>query len=315
MLWSAQAPANIALIKYMGKQTTGNNRPANASLSYTLNQLQSHVTLEPLAGTTDRWLPLAREGAALFHLNIASQERFLRHLSNLKAYFHYSGGFLVKSNNNFPHGTGLASSASSFAALTQCAIKALSELTQMPIPSIEEQAMLSRQGSGSSCRSFFTPWALWDDEQVSAIELPYSSLRHQVIVIDKKEKAVSSSAAHQRILSSPFYATRPKQAQKHLERLLAALTAKQWAVAFDTCWQEFQDMHRLFSTCETPFSYITEQTQGALQTLQDLWMRCGDGPLVTMDAGPNIHLLYRSDQEEQQRQFTWDHLQGRYDFL
>ena len=40
-----------------------------------------------------------------------------------------------------------------------------------------------------------------------------------------------------------------------------------------------------------------------------------DGPLVTMDAGPNIHLLYRPDQAELARQFKSDYLVGNYDVL
>ena len=46
MTWFAQAPANIALIKYMGKENEHTNSPANPSLSYTLPHLLSHVTLD-----------------------------------------------------------------------------------------------------------------------------------------------------------------------------------------------------------------------------------------------------------------------------
>lgn len=90
-------------------------------------------------------------------LSSQAQERFLQHLARIKAYFNYSGSFVVRSSNNFPTSSGLASSASSFAALTKCAALALSELTSQPLPAIEEQARLSMLGSGSSCRSFSLP--------------------------------------------------------------------------------------------------------------------------------------------------------------
>ena len=60
---------------------------------------------------------------------------------------------------------------------------------------------------------------------------------------------------------------------------------------------------------------MTEKSEAALTSLSDLWQREGDGPLVTMDAGPNIHLLYRKDQAEMAQKFKQDHLINNYDFL
>lgn len=315
MQWFAQAPANIALIKYMGKKNAENNTPDNPSLSYTLNKLQSSVMLESQAGKNDLWEPLLIPGAQPFDLKITAQQRFLDHLTYLKSYFQYNGGFIVRSSNNFPHSTGLASSASSFAALTKCAVQALAELTQKPLPSIEEQAKLSKLGSGSSCRSFFSPWALWDDEHIGAVNLPYTQLEHHVIIISHNEKKVASSEAHLRVKTSPLYATRSQRARENLKSLLQALENEDWKSAFTICWREFQDMHELFATSAEAFSYITSQSKELLNLLQDFWHHHGDGPLVTMDAGPNIHLLYRTDQLDLAEQFRNDHLIGNYDVL
>lgn len=315
MSWLVEAPSNIALIKYMGKKNEQNNLPMNPSLSYTLPHLFSSVMLETYPGKKDLWEPLPAPGGLPFSLSEAAQERFLQHLAHLKAEARYEGSFVVRSCNNFPHGAGLASSASSFAALTQCAFLALSELNQTPLPSMETQAQWSRLGSGSSCRSFFSPWALWNDDQIKPIEIPYKALHHQVIVISHHEKTISSSEAHQRIHTSPLFLTRPLRAQEHLSALLTAFDAQDWDKAHHLCWQEFQDMHALFSSCAKPFSYITAQTQSALNRLQELWQRQGDGPLITMDAGPNIHLLYRPDQIEMAEQFKQEHLMGHYDVL
>ena len=315
MQWFAKAPSNIALIKYMGKKDTKTNTPMNPSLSYTLNDLLSSVSIETHSGPKDVWEPLSLPGAIDFNLSPAGQERFLNHLNFLKTQFNYSGSFIVRSCNNFPHGSGLASSASSFAALTKCAVNALSELTQTPPPSIEAQAQLSRVGSGSSCRSFFSPWALWGDNTVKGVELPYNDLIHQVIIISHHEKKVSSSEAHRRIATSPLFANRASQAEEHLKALFHAFDAHDWISAYQICWKEFQDMHELFSTCREPFSYINDQSKAALTTLQDLWQQEGDGPLITMDAGPNIHLLYRPDQVDMANRLKQHKLIGPYDVL
>lgn len=297
-MWFAQAPANIALIKYMGKMDPIKNIPANPSLSYTLDNLLSFVEIEKSTGNVDRWEPLQIPGAGAFSLSDFAQKRFLEHLSHMKSVYQYSGHLVVRSCNNFPTGSGLASSASSFAALTKCASLALSEITGQEQKSLDELANLSRTGSGSSCRSFYSPWALWDDTSVQSLELSYSNLIHHVILISKDEKLVSSSAAHQLVVSSPFYAERPTRAKDNLRTCLDALYNKNWDVLYNVVWREFMDMHNLFATCEEPFSYITDETRGILDDIARYWETHGDGPLVTMDAGPNIHLLFRDDQQE-----------------
>lgn len=316
MHWLAHAPANIALIKYMGKKDESANNPDNSSLSYTLNNLLSTVKLEKIDATKDAWEPLNIVGMPVFSLSEAGEKKFLDHLVRIKKHFNYDGSFLVQSCNNFPHSSGMASSASSFAALTRCASFALAELTQQEMPCVDEQAALSRLGSGSSCRSFYSPWALWqDDNTVKSIDLAYPELFHQVIVISEAQKAVSSSEAHKRVKSSALYATRSEVAEENLQLLLKAFTEQDWSGAYQICWREFQHMHQLFHTCAQPFAYISENSQQVLQALEQFWDKKGDGPLVTMDAGPNIHLLYRPEQMELAREFKRDYLVGNYDVL
>lgn len=101
MHWLAHAPANIALIKYMGKKDSHSNHPDNASLSYTLNNLLSTVRLEPIDSKQDIWEALDHHGREEFILSAAGQQKFLNHLARLKAHFGYEGSFLVQSCNNF----------------------------------------------------------------------------------------------------------------------------------------------------------------------------------------------------------------------
>ncbi len=64
-----------------------------------------------------------------------------------------------------------------------------------------------------------------------------------------------------------------------------------------------------------PFSYMNEKCQYVLSLLTDLWHKKNDGPLVTLDAGPNIHLLYREDQKAMAEAFKQSHLIGNFDVL
>jgi diphosphomevalonate decarboxylase len=160
-------------------------------------------------------------------------------------------------------------------------------------------AALSRQGSGSSCRSFFSPWALWKDEVVGAIDLPYKNLIHHVIVVSNTKKDISSSEAHRRVQTSLLFPGRDKRAESRLEKLLKSFGDKNWAKSYTILWQEFWDMHALFETAEEPFGYMLPDSLEVLNYLRNYWTSYQDGPLVTMDAGPNIHVLFREDQFEQ----------------
>lgn len=297
MQWFAQAPANIALIKYMGKIDVDNNSPTNSSLSYTLTKLLSSVAIETTTTPQDRWESLDTPGGQIFMLSASQQQRFLNHLAFLKNHFGDTHSFIVRSCNNFPDSNGLASSASSFAALTLCAVRTLCELTAQKEPSMETIAKLSQHGSGSSCRSLFSPWALWQDDHVSSIDLPYPDLIHHVIITSHDRKTVSSSEAHQRVLSSPLFNGRIERAEQRLKLLIKHLKAQDWQACYELVWQEFWDMHQLFETAAQPFSYMNDTVKAILNDLQAYWGKHGDGPLITMDAGPNIHLLFRPEQD------------------
>jgi len=166
--WSASAPSNIAIIKYMGKAP--GNLPLNPSLSYTTPDCYSTVsiTVDPEA-IEDTWVADDPDSPLL---TASERARFLRHVQLIKAHYGCEAHVVVRGKNNFPLGCGLASSASSFAALTQAVSAACASLTDKTPASVQQMAQWSRVASGSSCRSFYTPWSLWDGEQVSAVDLP-----------------------------------------------------------------------------------------------------------------------------------------------
>ena len=300
MKWQASAPTNIALIKYMGKIAGAGNVPTNASLSYTLDHLKSFVELEFNEHLVkDCWEPLQQPEANFIpELNQTAQERFIKHLAFIKKHFNFNGYFVIRSANNFPAGCGLASSASSFAALTLCAVQALTELTSSNPLNVTEIADLSRQGSGSSCRSFFSPWALWEKDSVHAINFPYQQLLHMVVVVSKEHKAIGSSEAHRRVATSSLFPGRVERAQQRLQALMQNFKEQNWQAAYQVVWQEFWDMHALFETAAEPFNYLQPGSMAVLDYIQNYWENVKDGPLVTLDAGPNVHLLFRVDQKK-----------------
>lgn len=294
-VWMDKAPSNIALIKYMGKDERAGNQALNPTLSYTLNHLLTEVHLTSSPDGEDHFEPLP--GSEL-KLSAQQEMRFLNFLKGIKAALGYEGHFMVKSTNNFPSDCGLASSASSFAALTKVAVKAICEIQEKPLPPNIQQAQLSRLGSGSSCRSFFSPWSYWSEDRLSEVTLPYTELRHMVFIVNQSVKKVSSSEAHKRVISSSLFEGRTLRAKTRLAELLDAFRAKDWQRAYEICWAEFWDMHALFETSTPSFGYMVPDTLKILNWIRDYWKMIGDGPIVTMDAGPNVHFLFRPNQKE-----------------
>lgn len=289
------APSNIALIKYMGKDA--DNRALNDSLSYTLEHLRSHVEVEELTGVTeDRWELML--GFEPMMLSEQGRQKFLNFWQKLKDRFEISGNFTIRSANDFPSDCGLASSASSFAALTMAAHELAVKQNSIASQPAEELAWLSRTGSGSSCRSFFGPWAVWEKEGVSRVEeLP--TLEHAVVVVETGVKSVSSSEAHRRVQTSQNWPGRAERARVRLEELLKVLRKREWRSAHDIVWAEFWDMHALFETSSPSFGYFKPGTVSVLERFRSIWEESGDGPLVTMDAGANVHILLRPEQKVQ----------------
>ncbi|MCB0367824.1 MAG: hypothetical protein KDD68_20640, partial [Bdellovibrionales bacterium] len=77
-VWRSTAPSNIALIKYMGKISHEENRPSNASLSYSLNHLRTAVEIVAIDGKQDQWEPLDNpEYPSRAQLSYRGMERFL----------------------------------------------------------------------------------------------------------------------------------------------------------------------------------------------------------------------------------------------
>jgi diphosphomevalonate decarboxylase len=154
---------------------------------------------------------------------------------------------------------------------------------------------LSRSGSGSSCRSFFAPWSLWRSEGGEGAHLDLN-LDHAVILVEDRAKEVSSSEAHVRVTGSRLFEGRKRRAEERLDQFCKALQTGAWKEAYEICWAEFWDMHALFETSSPPFGYMQPGTIEVLNHLRAIWKATGDGPLVTMDAGANVHVLLRNDQ-------------------
>lgn len=310
------APSNIALIKYMGKQDPTRNIPENPSLSMTLNRLCTYLEVEVITNgqaqfRLDPSAPTVPAGTKTYPVSfnekaIAKFEKHFRRvqssMSELGASRSDQASVVVRSVNTFPAGSGIASSASSFAALTLGAFlgnvqdpKSAMELlsSEKGISLRRKLARISREGSGSSCRSFEGPFVQWENEDASLCRSKFPEIAHFVLVVSAGEKKVSSSEAHLRVKTSPLWNGRVARAKERFEATRDAIEKGEFARVSKLAWDETWEMHSLFHTSEDPFTYWNGQTVQALEFFSE-FMKAATPPIVTLDAGPNIHVLVPS---------------------
>ncbi len=331
----AFAPSNIALIKYMGKEDSSINLPSNGSLSLTLDALRTEVEIREVGSSRSqgdttpvfRWIPELPQGSvasldpdsasdvgkpSVPTLSAAGQVRYLTHAERCLSIARNemlpefglqvcaeSGDerWEIRTSNTFPSDSGIASSASSFAALTLAVVA-----TQAQDPGAFQRLLLdrtglaralsslSRQGSGSSCRSFEGPWVEWEAEYAEAVPARMLELTDLVLIVTEAPKTVPSSRAHAWVQGSPLWTGRTQRVKERLAGLGAALAVGDLREASRIAWQEMWEMHSLFHTCPEPFTYWEPATVSILKWLS---ARIHDAvpPIVTLDAGPNVHVL------------------------
>jgi len=290
----------------MGKVNAQINIPANPSLSLTLQNLCTITDLEfePASNFELLWEGATEaEGTTLRPMSLRERDRpkMERHFRRVLEYFGhpFDGRWKVRTGNTFPAGAGIASSASGFAALTL----AISAVLGKKAAPRSELAALSRQGSGSSCRSFEGPWVLWNDQSTSSLESGFGPIRDLVVLVEESEKTVGSTEAHQRVLTSPLWNGRVDRVHLRVERLTRILQEADWQQLSRLCWEEAMEMHELFHTAVPPFSYWSARTREVLEFLKSEGAHQGgtsSGPVriaVTLDAGPNVHLLIPEEDE------------------
>src|SRR5699024_4363557 len=149
---TARAHTNIALIKYWGKRNEQLILPTNNSLSLTLDGFSTTTTVEFRED-------LQQDVFMLDDAAVSGQayERVVQFLDVVRRYAGKTDRHAhVTSTNNVPTAAGFASSASGFAALAAASARALGlSLAD------HELSRLTRQGSGSACRSIYGGFVEW----------------------------------------------------------------------------------------------------------------------------------------------------------
>jgi diphosphomevalonate decarboxylase len=293
---TAIAPSNIAFIKYWGARDPERALPFNPSISMTLSACVSRCTVEHLP-EFDSVEVLWRDGDGLTTAPGPFREGVVRHVERLCAWAGASGGFRIATENSFPTGAGMASSASGFAALTLATTAALGQTLEA-----RDASILARSsGSGSAARSVLGGYVEWpvgtpEDPAVQIASADHWQLSDVVAVVSLEPKSTSSREGHRRATSSPFFEKRQELLPKRLERVRTAIAERDISLLGPVLEEEALELHLVAMSSRPPIFYWTAGTIAALRRVRA--MR-GEGlaAFATIDAGPNVHVICPTGEE------------------
>jgi diphosphomevalonate decarboxylase len=284
---TAIANPNIAFIKYWGNRDETLHLPSNASISMNLDGLETRTTVRFDAFLTADDLTIngkASGGSALGRVSSMLEE--VRRMAGIR---HFAQ---VESESNFPAGTGMASSASAFAALALASTKAAGlELGEADL------SRLARRGSGSACRSIpggFVEWQMGTDDSDSyaiAIAPPeYWDLTDCIAVLSSESKPISSTEGHALASTSPLQMARVADAPRRLEICRNAIQQRDFAVFADIVELDSNMMHAVMMTSHPQLFYWQAATLTVMQVIRQARAK-GLPVCYTIDAGPNVHVI------------------------
>jgi diphosphomevalonate decarboxylase len=308
-----ESPSNIALVKYWGKKDT--QKPINPSLSMTLSHMSTRTEVHYTRTRYER-------GKRWFSFNGEKNHpfgaRIIGYLEKLEPFFPFLAhmDLHIVSTNSFPHSAGMASSASAMSALALCICSIEQRLRDHPTGAQEfyrKASYMARLGSGSAARSVYGPFVEWGDPSKGSDEYaqplegqvnPALVFLHDSVMITSGEpKKVKSSQGHRRMEKHPYHSARIQQALDNQQKIRKALARGDFQMLAEATEEEALSLHALMLSSRPGFILINQATINIIQAIRDFRDQTGARITFTLDAGPNVHVIYPTDQKEAIREW------------
>ncbi len=301
-----EAPSNIALVKYWGKY--GLQLPMNPSISFTLNKSKTITKAtavllpEPTKQTSFKFY-FDNKHKPDFEPKIAAFfERIQKFAPYINDYY-----WRFDSHNTFPHSSGIASSASGFAALAKIIIELEKKLNpnQTKDYYLNKTSFLARLGSGSASRSVQHPVMLWgkhpeipNTSNLYAIPVNFKihpvfeNFQDSIILVEKGQKPVSSTVGHQLMNKHPYKEIRKKQAFDNTLKMYQILQKGDLHAFLTLVEAEALSLHALMMTSDPNYILMQPDTLQIIHQVRKIRTEKNIPVSFTLDAGANVHVLY-----------------------
>ncbi|SHM82295.1 diphosphomevalonate/mevalonate 3,5-bisphosphate decarboxylase family protein [Polaribacter sp. KT 15] len=316
-----QTPSNIALVKYWGKSNP--QIPKNASISFTLNNCHTITTIDFFKSEKSEKVDfdLFFEGKEKEEFKPKIAEFFNRVAKYCPYIFDYK--MVIKSENSFPHSSGIASSASGLSAIAMCLMSLEKELNpDLSKNFINQKAsFLARLGSGSASRSIEGPLVVWGahpeiegSSDLFGVQFPYEvhpvfkNYQDAILLVDKGEKIVSSTVGHNLMHNHPYAENRFTQANENLEKISNILQNGDIKAFVNLVESEALTLHAMMLTSNPYFILMKPNT---LEIINKIWKYRAENEsniCFTLDAGANVHVLYPENEKDAVNKFIEEDL-------
>ncbi len=316
-----KSPANIAIVKYWGKY--GVQLPRNPNISFTLQKAVTKMMLHysQKKNLTDNNISLKfefseadksekfRQKMMAFMSSVLNEFPFLTQLD-----------MRIESENSFPHSAGIASSASSMSALALCLCslecRLKGKLKENSPAFFKRASYIARLASGSACRSIYSGMALWGkmkevkgSSNMFAIDFNahihpvFKTYHDAILIVSTAEKNISSRMGHGLMNNNAYAAPRYKQAHERMTALLEILKSGDTHAFGQIAEDEAMTLHALMMTSSPSFTLLKPNTLNMIEVLREWRQQTNIPAYFSLDAGPNLHLLYPDEFAEQTKTF------------
>lgn len=315
-----EAPSNIALVKYWGKISS--QIPKNPSLSFTLSKCvtKTEILFKPHKSKTFDF-DFYFDGKPMTDFEIKLGTFFKLVSSYIPWINEYK--LVIKSQNSFPHSSGIASSASAMAALSLN----LMDMERKLFPKMDNSffyqkaSFLARLGSGSAARSIKGPVTIWGknnavsfssdlyavnfDDELSPI---FKTYQNAILIVDKNTKSVTSSQGHNLMNKHAYASNRFIQAKSNLNNLVDIMKSEDLDGFVEIVESEALSIHAMMMTSNPYFILFKPNTLSIIEKIWDLRKNNKIPICFTLDAGANVHLLYPFEFKNIVKNFIEDEL-------
>lgn len=278
---------NIAFIKYWGNRDNTLRLPMNGSISMNLDGLytRTSISFQPSL-PFDQLIINGHEITGTGLNRVAYILDIVRGMANIHEHAE------IVSENNFPAGAGIASSASAFAALAMAGSKAAGlNLSEADL------SRLARRGSGSASRSIpggFVEWQAGtaDDDSFAFSIAPadHWKLVDCIAIVSASHKKTGSTEGHAIAPTSPLQAARVADTPRRLALCRNAILNKDFESFASIVELDSDIMHSVMMT-STPALHYWKPASLAVMNAVRQWRSEGLSACYTVDAGANVHVI------------------------
>jgi len=304
---TVESPSNIAIVKYWGKK--GHQLPMNASMSFTLSEAKTIMEIHYTPADSFS-LEFLFEGNINSKFEKKIEKKLMEFAADLP--FILKGKFQISSRNTFPHSTGIASSASAMSALAFGISQIAVQLDYLSTDQLLQMSShLARIGSGSASRSLFPYASVWGENVIfkaakneyaigieASLHPLFKTLHDAILIVDDQEKSVSSTVGHELMNDHPHRESRLKFAEMNLQKLVKALSAGDFATFAEVSEHEALDLHSMMMTSTPSYILLAPESLAIINKIREFRTLTQEKITFTIDAGPNIHVLYPLESKE-----------------